>query len=580
MIHRTLLFSCIAGWALSAHLATAAGPIEGYADYVSFAAQVQQLRSLENTTVESLGTTLGGREIFAITVSRGVAKDKPAVLIVGGVEPSHLVGSELALRLAKQIATSDAWRTNLERYTFHIIPRVSPDATEACLRPPYVERSFNERPTDDDRDGEVNEDGVEDLNGDGWITMLRVEDASGDYLPHPADARVMILADPTKNEKGRYRLLSEGVDNDHDEQWNEDGPGGVAFNRNFTFQYPYFQAGAGPHQISDIETRAIADFTFAHRNIAVVFSFTPEDNLMHPWKSDPGSEGARIKTAILKGDAPYLEYLAKQYQTVHGGKEPPASPKGAGSFSDWAYFHFGRWSLAAKAWWLPKAPAKPVDGKPAENKPNDAGGEQNKPEGKAEEQRREELAPDDPRGADEINALRWFAQEGVAGFVDWQPIEHPDFPGKRVEIGGFKPFLRTNPPAKDLDALAEKHVDFLQRVVAAMPTLQIDDVKVEPLGDELFRVTTTIANHGFLPTAAAIGKLSDELVEPQVAIELPKGASLVTGHPRHSIEQPLSGSGGKMSVGWLVRRSGNETTAMLRVWCPTIGKDERKVELQ
>ena len=74
----------------------------------------------------------------------------------------------------------------------------------------------------------------------------------------------------------------------------------MAFNRNFPFHYPYFKPGAGPNAVSEIETRAVADFAFDHRNIAIVFCFSPEDNLMHVWKPDD-NEG-KVKSHIQRGD--------------------------------------------------------------------------------------------------------------------------------------------------------------------------------------------------------------------------------------------------------------------------------------
>ena len=44
--------------------------------------------------------------------------------------------------------------------------------------------------------------------------MMRVEDETGDYFPHPDDPRVLIQADAKKNEKGKYRLLVEGKDDE------------------------------------------------------------------------------------------------------------------------------------------------------------------------------------------------------------------------------------------------------------------------------------------------------------------------------------------------------------------------------
>ena len=87
---------------------------------------------------------------------------------------------------------------------------------------------------------------------------MRVHDPTGKYMAHPQDPRILIEAEADKNEQGRFRILTEGIDNDKDGKFNEDGPGGVDFNRNFTFEYPYFQAGAGPSQVSETETRAVA----------------------------------------------------------------------------------------------------------------------------------------------------------------------------------------------------------------------------------------------------------------------------------------------------------------------------------
>ncbi len=291
--------------------------------------------------VSSLGRTLGGREIWLITLSMNAPNDslkpddKPAVLLLGNVHAPQLVGSELALRIARRLAGTspkgaadgvqpksaaaedvavDRARQLLHRYTVYIIPRPNPDASEAFFRPPFYERAVNLRSTDDDRDGAIDEDPFEDLNGDGLITMLRIEDPSGPYLPHPADGRVLIKADPKRNEQGRYRVITEGIDNDHDELFNEDPPGGVSFNRSFSFQYPFFQPGAGPHQVSEIESRAVADFAFTHPNIALVMSFAPEDNLLEPWKSEKDSD--RIKTSVLSADAEHLNYLAEQYRAT------------------------------------------------------------------------------------------------------------------------------------------------------------------------------------------------------------------------------------------------------------------------
>src|SRR5262249_31776364 len=109
----------------------------------------------------------------------------------------------------------------------------------------------------------------------------------------------------------------------------------------------------GPHQVSEPESRALADFAFDHTNIALVFTFTPEDNLVHPWAEDPKVSHARVREAVDAADVPYFALIAEKYRGLHSAKGAPPSPQGAGSFSQWAYFHYGRWSLAARGWWVP-----------------------------------------------------------------------------------------------------------------------------------------------------------------------------------------------------------------------------------
>jgi len=230
--------------------------------YHSFDEMTRAIRSLATAhsdvvKVESLGKTLKGRDIWVITLRKGDSDQPRAMLVVGGVEAVQIAGSEMALRFAENLATSygkvDSVTKLLQTTTIYVIPRVSPDATESYFEKPIRERSTNFHATDDDRDGAVDEDDVDDVNKDGMITMMRVKDPRGEWMVHPEDGRLMKKADPAKGEKGSYLMYTEGIDNDKDEQWNEDAVGGVDFNRNFPFNYQFFTANAGVHQGSEIE---------------------------------------------------------------------------------------------------------------------------------------------------------------------------------------------------------------------------------------------------------------------------------------------------------------------------------------
>lgn len=572
MRHAIVIRSLLAGLvvALSVLAAVAAEPaIPGYADYEAMRSQLETLGRSKFAQLQSLGRTLGGREVYLLKVGGIQPDQKPAILIVGSVHPPHLLGSELAVRIARQfVQKADAGdqdlRRMLDRVTFYIIPRPAPDPCEAFFQKPYDARIRNERPVDDDHDGRIDEDGPDDMNGDGWITMLRVEDGTGPYIKHPADERILIKADPERGEVGRYSLYSEGIDNDKDDLLNEDPRGGVALDRNFTFRYPYFGAAAGPNQVSEVESRAVADFAFSHANIAMVLTFTPTDNLMHLWKVDAAAEEKPIKTTLQGADAPYYRHFAKQYQEILGRKDAPESEPDNGSLSSWAYFHYGRWSLATRGWWIPKVEdtKEPETGK--------------KREKKAEAQGKE--AAEDKRGADELNALRWFGQEKIDGFVAWKAIQHPFFAGRKVELGGFRPFLELNPPASQLDGLAEKHGKFVRWIVEQLPRLEIQEVKAESRGAGTWRITAAVKNDGYLPTMPRMGKIVGDLHPLQAELDLPKGVSLVMGYARVRLE-PLGGSA-RVEQSWLVRVPQDGPKALgVRVWSPSVGSASKRVEL-
>lgn len=552
---------------------TAQPALAGYADAAAFRAEVDRLDASELVQVRSLGVTLGGREILVLTVGVGDVDRKPALAVVGSVQPSHLLGAELSLRMARrlveQAGADPAVRALLDRFTFYFVPRPAPDGGEALFRRPWQEHDGNARWTDDDRDGESGEDPGEDLDGDGALTWMRVSDPQGKFLAHPGDGRVLIEANPREDERGVYALFPEGTDNDGDGAWNEDGSSGVEFNRNFPFQYPHFRRGAGPNAVSEPETRALADFLYDRRNIAIVFSFSPEDNLMHPWQPNAQIEGERIKRVLLGADAPYVQFMARAYQEIRAGADAPAPPDGEGSFTEWAYFHYGRWSFAARGWWIPKVPPPPGDGE--------------KKNGSAEpaQPRVGRLPkPDDARGQELINALRWFEREGIPGFTPWTAIPHPDFPGRTVEIGGIRPFFRWNPPAREFDDLTTRHFAFLRRLAEWMPELRVSDTRVERLGDGMFRLTVVVANHGYLPTMAAMGKVSGAVDPLWFELTLPKGAELRSGAVRGRLE-PLDGGGGKVELTWLFRYPPDvRGPAALDVGSPAAGRVQTSIGVE
>ena len=563
-----------------------------YHTYDEMAKQMSTLVSFNKdiAKIESLAKTDQKRDIWVVTIGKDAEKHH-AVLVVGGVEADRLIGSELSVRFIKFLLDNhgkvDSITQLLNSITFYIIPRVNPDASEAFFMKPLYARTFNARPTDAEKDGAIDEDSFEDLNGDGLITMMRVKDNRGEWIPNPDDPRIMKKADPSKGEQGMYKLFTEGIDNDKDEQWNEDEQGGVDFNHNFPHNYSFFSKGAGPHQISEPETRAVADFCFAHPNITAVFTFSSNDNLMNPWKKEQkpggqpseqrpqrrrmmedGEEAPKFITSVMDDDEQYFSYISKQYQEMSKLKSAPQSTKSEGAFGEWAYYQFGRWSFAANPWWIPEIESK-KDATAADTtmkKKSDMG------KGKPGEEKPDEYA-------DQIKALKWIDANGIKdGFIKWTKVDHPDFPNHEVEVGGFKPYVLTNPPVDSIDVIASKQNSFLVWLGTKLPKIEIRNIKVEPIDGKVFRFTTDIVNTGYFPTNSAMGSKAGWSRNVKATLNLSKDQKLTSGKGT-TVLGAIKGSGDRQELTWLVVSKPSETVT-ITAESPTVGTATQTVTLK
>src|SRR5687767_8961265 len=102
------LFLIVALPSASADSLRANPALEGYATYAALAERVKKLDESDLVSVESLGKSAGGRELLVLTIGRGDAARKPAIAVGGGLDASHALGSELALRLAEKIVADQA----------------------------------------------------------------------------------------------------------------------------------------------------------------------------------------------------------------------------------------------------------------------------------------------------------------------------------------------------------------------------------------------------------------------------------------------------------------------------------------
>ncbi len=276
----------------------------------------------------SIGKSAGGQEILVLEIAAGKNRIKPesrpGVLVVGNSEGLHLPGTLAVLKFAESILSGQSggdkykfWSEFLNKKTIYLLPLLNPDAASTYFASPKYERAFNATPVDEDNDGLVDEDGPEDLNGDGYITMMRVRSPEGRWIIDPKEPRLMRLADPRKGEKGEFLLYSEGRDNDGDGQINEDGPGGVEINHNFPHDFEYFNKKAGLYPVSEPETEALLRFMFERNNIALVLNFSTENNLLNLQQTGQARVGAdRVRVprqfASFLGVDPEAEYTMRE----------------------------------------------------------------------------------------------------------------------------------------------------------------------------------------------------------------------------------------------------------------------------
>jgi len=545
------------GLVLLAGLLTA--PLWGQRDYRDGAALERSIQALEQQYGEyleasTLTETAAGHPIWLLTIGSDDRNTKPGVAIVGGVAGHHLLGQELAMGVAENLlagTTVDSIQQLLEEVTFYVFPQVSPDAATQYFSGLRYERQANGRDTDTDRDGYTNEDPGEDLNGDGLLTMMRIAAPDGEYVMHPADARVMRKATAADPPAVRYHLLPEGRDNDMDGQHSEDGPGGIFFNKNWTFQHPTFKPGAGEYAVSEVETRAIADFLYDRFNIFSVITFGPSENLHAPLEYRSSNDRQRVITGILKGDAEVNKQVSGLFQEVASAKKGVRASTNAGGFMEWTYFHYGRFGFGTPGWYVPDWQMPEDEAEAAQYKPND------------------------DKNAD-VNFLRWAEAANVENaFVEWTEVRHPDFPDQTVEVGGMAPFVQLNPPYGEVRELASKHTDFAVRLGQLRAQVALTNIRQEQVDEGLWRVKATLVNTGQLPTTSEIGDRFNWLKRLRVDFGMADNQALSTGQEVYLF--PAMQPGEARELSWLVRGNG---TVTIEAGSPHVGTDSITLNLQ
>jgi len=537
---------------------------QGYHDFQALSSALKQIAS-QNTNITkliSIGKTLKGKEIWLLRISGSNGPsplEKQALLICGNLEGDHVIGSEVALGIAeyfvKQYGKDDKVTKVLDKRTFYVIPSLNPDGAELFFAKIRQEHTGNLKPRDEDYDWLLDEDGPEDLNGDGKVTLMRVKDKEGDWYIDAKDPRLMKKKkDDTPLDK-LYKIYPEGIDDDEDELYNEDGAGGFNINRNFPHNFGYKPKGEGVYPTSENETQAVIDFmtryvpelkTQPHKNICGVLLFSKFDNLA----AEPGIEsgtptfpqpqravqaagrsrmfsffgrrGGQDQEQMPRPTDPQPkktnskdEYIFKsvseKYKEITGIKSAH-SEKPAGSMLEWAYFQFGVPSFSANLWSLRKEEQKSPQAKMKKEATSKPASSEAKTMDRSAMMRQfmsgsrpSSSASQDQSSDTDEKWLKWVDKEnGGAGFIKWTKFDHKQL--GEVEIGGFEPHLRINPPAEKIPELSKSHAEFALYLAAQFAEIEMDEPEIKKLSSSLFELKIKIHNKGDFPYATAMGE--------------------------------------------------------------------------
>jgi len=475
-------------------------------------------------TLQSIGKSYEGRDIWLVTVTNaetGPADEKPAMWMDGNIHATEVSPSTACLYLLNKLTTEygeddDVTRV-LDTRVFYICPRVNPDGAELALadKPRLIRSSTRPHPYDEEP-----LPGLEqaDIDGDGRMLQMRVEDPNGQWKAHPDEPRLLVRRDPTEIGGTYYRVMQEGLIDDYDgvtitpKRIKE----GLDLNRNFPghWRQEVEQGGAGPYPTSEPEARAIVDFIARHPNITGAGTYhTWSGVLLRPYgtQADDTFPAEDLWTYQKIGDKGTEISGYPNISVYHDFRYHPKQVI-TGVFDDWLYDHLGIFAWTIEIW-SPQRQAGIEDYKYID-------------------WYREHPFEDD------LTMLKWNDEvlEGK-GYIDWYEYDHPQL-GK-VELGGWNMmYCWRNPPPQFLEKEIAPFSDWMIWHLLISPKLELHSTEVTPLGDDNYHVRLVVQNTGWLPSYVSKKALEKKVVRDVVCeIDLPEGVTLKSGKTREEVGQ-------------------------------------------
>ncbi|NIR46223.1 MAG: peptidase M14 [Gemmatimonadetes bacterium] len=449
----------------------------------------------EFLTLQSLGNSYGGREMWMMTINNprtGDEMDKAAMFIEANVHGNEIQGGEVCLYtiwyLMENYGRIDEITRLVDERVFYILPSVNPDGRDYFMHGTGSGARTGHVPVDSDGDGLLDEDGADDLNGNGVIEQIRkYAPGEGTHRISHDDRRIMEAV--PEGEVGDWVLLGfEGIDNDGDGRVNEDPVGGYDPNRNYgsDWQPNYIQGGSMDYPFQLPEARAINDFWMAHPNIAGVQSYHNSGGMIlrgpgAAWQGTYPQEDIRVYDELAENGErilPYYNYLIiwQGLYTVHGGS------------IDWTNDGLGIISFSNELWSGGQYFGSPLLQEQQEDSDSPISGQKS----------------------------RFFFDDLVEfgdNYVEWAPFDHPEY--GEVEMGGWKKYFgRVNPRFMSME-LFHRNMAFTLYHADQMPLMTMGDATVEGLGDGLYRVRIDIRNERLIPTIT-VRAMQNRVVRPDL----------------------------------------------------------------
>lgn len=485
-------------------------------------------------SVRSIGKSYEGRDILLVALTNretGADLEKPAYWIDANTHAGEVTGSAVALYTIGHYTESygkDPRVTQLlDEYVVYVLPRITVDGSEMYLTTPHYLRSSTRRyPYEEDREGLY----PDDIDNDGIIRQMRIENPNGTWKVSDKDPRVMRRREPDDVGGKYYHLVSEGLINDWDGHEIKMAPPrhGLDLNRNYPYDWAPegAQRGAGDYPFSEPETRAEAEFWATHRNINGFLTYhTFSGVILRPYSTHPDEHFSTHDLEVYKliGERGTELTGYPCVSVFHGFAYDPKEPM-HGAMDDYAYDFYGWFGYTTELW-------DPQTAAGIEMK-DWIGWIKHHPE------------------EDDLKLMKWNDEKlGGKAFLTWREFEHPQL-GK-VEIGGWdmKNYW-TNAPAEYLQEICERNCQFTLAHALTSPRLEMKVAEVEKEAEGVYKVAVTVANKGFLPTYTSKRAQERKIVQPIGArINVPESVRLLAGEREQEIGQ-LEGRSNKIYGGW------------------------------